>query len=92
MRGRAPPFDPQDVVAEDVALMREYGVHTVTGDNYSAEWVQAAFKEHDVEYKRSELSHPYRRLSSDESNLRDALSRREISGAHDRVRECTPAT
>ena len=31
-------------------------VRIVTGDNYSAEWVQAAFKERDVEYKRSELT------------------------------------
>ena len=39
IRGRAPPFDPAAVVAEYAALLKQYRITTVTGDNYSAEWV-----------------------------------------------------
>jgi hypothetical protein len=56
VRGRAPPFDPQSVVAEFASLMREYGVSTAAGDNYSGEWVSAAFKDHQIVWARSETS------------------------------------
>ena len=56
VRGREPPFDPVDVVSEYSALIKEYGLSSITGDNYSAEWVVASFKDCGIEYKRSELN------------------------------------
>ena len=43
-------------VREYVDVLLEYGLRSVSGDNYSAEWVQSAFKDHDIEYKRAELN------------------------------------
>jgi hypothetical protein len=37
VRGRAPPFDPQAVVAEYSVLMKDYRCLTAHGDNYSAD-------------------------------------------------------
>ncbi len=36
--GIAPPFSPEAACAEFAALLKLYGVSTVTGDNYAAEW------------------------------------------------------
>ncbi|MGA7453735.1 MAG: hypothetical protein WBW73_21490 [Rhodoplanes sp.] len=55
VRGVAPPFDPQSVASEYAALLKEYKVHTITGDNYSAEWVVSAFTKQGIKYIRSEL-------------------------------------
>lgn len=54
IRGVSPPFDPQKVVDEFATLLRVYKVHSVTGDNYSAAWVQTAFEKGDIQYVRSE--------------------------------------
>ena len=53
MRGAQPPFDPQEVTKEYAALLREYGLHEVTGDNYAAAWVETAFKDAGIKYVRS---------------------------------------
>ena len=54
VRGAQPPFDPQAVMKGYAALLREYGLHEVTGDNYSAAWVETAFKDAGIKYVRSE--------------------------------------
>ena len=54
VRGAQPPFDPQAVTKQYAALLREYGLHEVTGDNYAATWVETAFKDAGIKYVRSE--------------------------------------
>jgi hypothetical protein len=49
------PSDPYGTVHEYAALLREYSVGTVTGDNYAAAWVETAFRNAGVLYHRSEL-------------------------------------
>lgn len=43
VRGRHPPFDPESVVAEYVSLCKSYGISSIIGDAYGAEWVFSAF-------------------------------------------------
>lgn len=74
VRGRAPPFDPQEVTKEFAALAQEYGVNTVTGDNYSAAWVESAWASAGVRYKRSELNRSDLYLNALPSFTRGALS------------------
>jgi hypothetical protein len=54
VRGRAPPFDPSAVVAEYAALLKQYRITMIAGDNYSAEWAVSSFKEDGIRYVRSE--------------------------------------
>jgi len=57
VRGRRPPFEPTEVARDYAALAVAYcgpGA-TVHGDNYGAEWVQSAFRNAGVQYKRSDL-------------------------------------
>jgi len=54
--GRAPPFDPHNVVADYARLLREYGVGVLVGDNYSAGWADRAWRDCGVQFKRSELN------------------------------------
>lgn len=56
VRAAQPPFDPAAVVADFVALLKEYRLREVTGDAYSGEWVVAAFKEHGVRYRTSPMN------------------------------------
>jgi hypothetical protein len=56
VRGVPPPFDPQQVVTEYAALLKDYGVTRITGDNYSAAWVEAAWSEAGIKYEQSELN------------------------------------
>ena len=55
IRGRAAPFDPRSVAQEYAALARDYGCAKIIGDNYSGEWVAAAFADAGVRYERSPL-------------------------------------
>ncbi|MCK1417644.1 terminase [Bradyrhizobium sp. CW4] len=55
LRGQSPPFDPKLIVGEYAALVKEFGIHEVTGDNYAAAWVEAEFKAAGIRYVRSEL-------------------------------------
>lgn len=55
IRGRRPPFDPASVAADYAVLAKQYRCSRVTGDNYSGEWVAAAFRDAGCEYVRSEL-------------------------------------
>jgi hypothetical protein len=56
LRGRAPPFDPHSVVAEYCTALKDYGISTVAGDNYSAAWAETAFQGAGIAYQRSEMS------------------------------------
>jgi hypothetical protein len=49
-----PPFDPQEVTRAFAALLKYYELGTVTGDNFSAEWVASAFRDAGISYVRSE--------------------------------------
>ena len=54
LRGFAPPFDPQVVTRAFAGLLKDYELSAVTGDNYSAEWVETAFRDAGISYVRSE--------------------------------------
>jgi hypothetical protein len=56
VRGKRAPFDPNVVVAEYAALLKEYRIRKLTGDNYSAAWVEMAWKAEGIVYERSELA------------------------------------
>jgi hypothetical protein len=49
-----PPFSPESVVIEFAALLKAYGVRTVTGDRYGGEWPRERFREHGVTYEVAE--------------------------------------
>jgi hypothetical protein len=44
------PFDPGAAVGEVVATLKEFGLATITGDKYAAQWVTGEFKKHGVTY------------------------------------------
>jgi hypothetical protein len=49
----APPFNPGEAVAQCAALLRRYGIATLTGDRYAGEWPVARFRECGVEFAQS---------------------------------------
>jgi hypothetical protein len=49
-----PPFNPQAATERIVATLKQYGISTVQGDRYAAEWVTSAFKANGVTYRNSE--------------------------------------
>jgi hypothetical protein len=51
---RRPPFSPQGIVNEFVATLRQYGIRTVIGNAYAAEWPREVFRQNGVEYQVSE--------------------------------------
>jgi hypothetical protein len=48
-----PPFSPESVVVEFVALLKRYRVSTVTGDRYAGEWPREQFRKLEVRYELS---------------------------------------
>jgi len=54
VRARKAPFNPTAVVAEFATLLKDYGLHEVKGDHYSAEWVAGAFQQCGVTYRALE--------------------------------------
>jgi hypothetical protein len=46
------PFKPSVVVEEFAAILRDYGITTVYGDNYAKEWPIEAFAQHGIKYTR----------------------------------------
>ncbi len=56
IRIKRPPFNPQECVEEFVETLKEYGISSVTGDRYSAEWNSSAFEKEGITYNNSELS------------------------------------
>jgi hypothetical protein len=53
LRGRGAPCDPSAAAAEFASLCKQYHVTTIVGDNFSGEWVAAAFRKHGIDYRRS---------------------------------------
>jgi hypothetical protein len=51
VRAWRPPFNPSGVVEEAAALLKSYGVHSVTGDRYGGEWPREAFRSHGITYE-----------------------------------------
>jgi hypothetical protein len=49
----ASPFDPQVVTREGAELLRRYGLTSVEGDHYAAEWPAAAFRTHGIEFRHA---------------------------------------
>jgi hypothetical protein len=53
VRESKPPFSPENVVSEFAALLKSYGISTVTGDRYAGEWPRERFKVHGIGYAPS---------------------------------------
>lgn len=56
VRGKAAPFDPQLVTTQFAALLKEYGISRVRGDNYAASWVETSWRDNGIKFERSELA------------------------------------
>jgi hypothetical protein len=54
VRGRVAPFNPQDVTQEFAALAKQYRCLKVIGDNYSGDWVVAAWRAAGLTYERAD--------------------------------------
>ena len=54
VRERKPPFSPDDVVAEFVALMKSYGIHQAQADRWGGDWVTEAFRKAGITVKPAE--------------------------------------
>ena len=52
LREARAPFKPSVVVEEFAAILRDYGITTVYGDNYAKEWPIEAFALHGIKYVR----------------------------------------
>jgi hypothetical protein len=48
------PLVPAEVVKEFAQILKNYGLHEVTGDNYGAEWTADEFKRSGIRYRPSE--------------------------------------
>ena len=53
---RKAPFAPDSVTHEFAGLLRSYGLGTVIGDAYGAEWTVERFSQHGITYQPSELN------------------------------------
>jgi len=45
-----PPFVPSDVVTRFCEALKRYGLSSVSGDRYAAEWVSGSFAQHGISY------------------------------------------
>jgi hypothetical protein len=55
VRGTRGKFDPQQVTSEYAELVKQYGVGTVVGDSYAAQWVVQAWQSTGISYVASDL-------------------------------------
>ncbi|MBI4524808.1 MAG: hypothetical protein HY695_13475, partial [Deltaproteobacteria bacterium] len=55
-QGQRPPFDPRKAVERFAAILKEYGVFSVTGDRYAGETFRADFEGHGISYNVSDLT------------------------------------
>ena len=53
IKGYPSPFSPQFVIEDIASILRDYGIHVVTGDNYAAEFVAERFQAVGIRYRRS---------------------------------------
>jgi hypothetical protein len=94
------PFSPEAAVADFTKLLKTYGITTIKGDRYAAEWVTEAFQKSGITYTPADLSKNeiYRdflpRLNSGEVELLDnkrlttqllGLERRTARGGRDSI-------
>ena len=49
-----PPFSPEAVVTDFAALLKSYGIKSVTGDRYAGEWPRERFRVHGIQYELAE--------------------------------------
>jgi hypothetical protein len=56
VRGRAGPFDPEELTREYAALCKQYRCSGVTGDKYGAEWVASAWRKCGIPYTTAALT------------------------------------
>lgn len=56
IRERKPPFSPDDVVSEFAAVLKSYGVRSVTADCYAGEWTVERFERHGITLEASDNS------------------------------------
>jgi hypothetical protein len=56
VRGTSGKFNPEQVTWEYAQLLNQYGIRSVTGDSYGAEWVASSWQKCGVNYMRSEQS------------------------------------
>jgi hypothetical protein len=56
VRATTGAFDPQTVTEEYAKLAKVYGIHSVTGDRYAAQWTAAAWEKCAVTYVTSEIT------------------------------------
>lgn len=54
VRERTSPFSPEAVVDEFCALLKAYGIHSVTGDRWGSEFVREQFRKRGVAYDIAE--------------------------------------
>jgi len=54
LREKKPPFSPENVVEQFAETLKEYHVHTVTGDRYGGQWPQERFSVHGINYQVSD--------------------------------------
>jgi hypothetical protein len=73
LRGHDAPLNPQATTHELAALVKEY-CSEIVGDNYSAAWVETAWRSCGVPYKRSELPNSQLYLESLPLFMRGAVS------------------
>ena len=56
MRGRAGPFDPEELTEEYAALCKQYRCTGVIGDKYASEWVSSAWRKCGIAYTPAPLT------------------------------------
>jgi hypothetical protein len=56
VRSRAPKYNPDEITAQYCNLLKDYSVHSVTGDRYSGDFISNSFLSCGVHYEKSEKS------------------------------------
>ena len=54
VRERKPPFSPEAVVEEFSALLKSYGIRSVTGDRYAGAWAREPWVKNGIQYMLSD--------------------------------------
>src|SRR5690606_22006380 len=64
VRVTKPPFAPSVVVQEYASLLKQYRIHSISGDRYAGEWPREQFRNHGIDYEPASLpaSDLYREL------------------------------
>ena len=55
VRAKFGPFDPQELTKQYADLCKQYRIGTITGDAYSKEWVQQAWRATGISYIQADL-------------------------------------